>query len=188
MSWNQFIGITVLIYALTNPVGAIPIFLALTRQAGSVKTHRIIILACAAVAIFFVGSTLLGKQILGFFNVGLDDFRIAGGLLALFIAFEMFQAQYGKFVPTHSTSGDEMDVHGFAITPFAFPPLVGPAELSIIITLSNDNPAWIPKILLAAACLIATFLGWALNPSTQSHYPVSAYVELRVQRTRDSKS
>jgi small neutral amino acid transporter SnatA (MarC family) len=103
MSWNQFIGITVLIYALTNPVGAIPIFLGLTRKAGSVKTHRIIILACSAVAIFFVGSALLGKEILDFFNVGLDDFRIAGGLLALFIAFEMFQAQYGKFVqPTHN--------------------------------------------------------------------------------------
>jgi multiple antibiotic resistance protein len=72
MAWNQFIGITVLIYALTNPVGAIPIFLGLTRQAGSTKTHRITILACSAVAIFFVGSALLGKEILGFFNVGLD--------------------------------------------------------------------------------------------------------------------
>jgi multiple antibiotic resistance protein len=159
MSWNQFIGITVLIYALTNPVGAILIFLGLTRKAGSVKTHRIIILACSAVAIFFVGSALLGKEILDFFNVGLDDFRIAGGLLALFIAFEMFQAQYGKFVqPTHNAAGDEMDIHGFAITPFAFPLLVGPAELSIIITLSNDNPGWIAKPLLAAACLIATVL------------------------------
>jgi hypothetical protein len=83
MSWNQFIGITVLIYALTNPVGAIPIFLQLTRQAGSVKTHRIIILACSAVAMFFAGSALPGKEILDFFNIGLDDFRIAGWLLAL---------------------------------------------------------------------------------------------------------
>jgi multiple antibiotic resistance protein len=97
----------------------------------------------------------LAREILGFFNVGLDDFRIAGGLLALFIAFEMFQAQYGKFVqPTHNAAGDEMDIHGFAITPFAFPLLVGPAELSIIIKLSN----WIAKPLLAAACLIATLL------------------------------
>jgi MarC family membrane protein len=96
---------------------------------------------------------------LGFFNVGLDDFRIAGGLLALLIAFEMFQAQYGTFVqPTHSATGEEVDVHGLAITPFAFPLLVGPAELSIIITLSNDNPGWIAKALLGAACLIATFL------------------------------
>ena len=94
MAWNQFIGITMLLFALTNPVGAIPIFLAMTRQAGSVKTHRIIILASAAVAIFFVGSIVLGKEILSFFNVGLDDFRIAGGLLALVIAFEMFQTQH----------------------------------------------------------------------------------------------
>jgi multiple antibiotic resistance protein len=45
-----------------------------------------------------------------------------------------------------------------SITPFAFPLLVGPAELSIIITLSNDKPGWIAKALLAAACLIATLL------------------------------
>jgi small neutral amino acid transporter SnatA (MarC family) len=42
-----------------------------------VKTHRIIILACSAVAIFFVGSALLGREILAFFNVGLDGFRLS---------------------------------------------------------------------------------------------------------------
>src|SRR5579871_4463566 len=98
MAWNQFIGITMLLYALTNPVGAIPLFLLMTRQAGSSNRQRIIVLACTAVAVFFVGAAFFGSQILGFFNVGLDDFRIAGGLLALVIAFEMFQAQYGKFI------------------------------------------------------------------------------------------
>ena len=158
MAWNQFIGITMLLFALTNPVGVIPIFLAMTRQAGSVKTHRIIILASAAVAIFFVGSIVLGKEILSFFNVGLDDFRIAGGLLALIIAFEMFQAQYGKLVPPADMTGNEVDIHGFVITPLAFPLLVGPAEMSIMITLSNDNPGWLAKALLAAASVLATFL------------------------------
>ncbi|MCS3694712.1 multiple antibiotic resistance protein [Bradyrhizobium elkanii] len=148
-----------LLYALTSPVGAIPVFLAITRQARSANIHRIIVLACTAVAVFFVGAAVLGKQILGFFNVGLDDFRIAGGLLALVIALEMFQAQYGKFL--QSTSGvdsSEVDIHGMAITPFAFPLLVGPAQVGIMITLSNDNPGWLAKALLAAASIIATFL------------------------------
>jgi multiple antibiotic resistance protein len=159
MIWNQFVGIAMLLYALTNPVGAIPIFLTITRQAGSANIHRIIILACTAVAVFFVGAALLGKEILGFFNVGLDDFRIAGGLLALVIALEMFQAQYGKFIqPASGVESSEVDVHGMAITPFAFPLLVGPAELSIMITLSNDNPGWLSKLLLAAASIVATFL------------------------------
>jgi multiple antibiotic resistance protein len=42
--------------------------------------------------------------------------------------------------------------------PFAFPPLVGPAEMSILITLSNDNPSSLDKGLLAAASIIATLL------------------------------
>jgi multiple antibiotic resistance protein len=159
MAWNQFIGITILLFALTNPVGAIPVFLLMTRQAGSLNRHRIIILACTAVAIFFVGAAFFGKQILSFFNVGLDDFRVAGGLLALVIAFEMFQAQYGKFIqPAGGVDSSEVDVHGIAITPFAFPLLVGPTEISIIITLSNDNPGWSAKTLLAISSILATFL------------------------------
>jgi len=168
MPWNQFIGVTMLLFALTNPVGAIPIFLQLTRQTRNTKVHEIIIIAAASVAIFLIGSVLLGKSILNFFNVGLDDFRIAGGLLALFIAFEMFQARYGKLIrPVGATSGREMDVRGVAITPFAFPLLVGPAEMSIMITLANDNSSWVGKALLTAASLIATFfMGLTLWLST----------------------
>jgi multiple antibiotic resistance protein len=55
MAWNQFVGITMLLYALTNPVGAVPFFLAMTRKVESVQIHRIIILASAAVAVFFMG-------------------------------------------------------------------------------------------------------------------------------------
>jgi small neutral amino acid transporter SnatA (MarC family) len=118
----------------------------MTRQAGTVKTHRIIVLASMAVAIFFVGSALLGKQVLSFFNVGLDNFRIAGGLLALMIAFEMFQAQYGKFIQiADETARDEVDIHGLAITPFAFPLLVGPAELSIMILSPTTIPDGLPR-------------------------------------------
>jgi multiple antibiotic resistance protein len=38
--------------------------------------------------------------------------------------------------------------------PFAFPLLVGPAEISIVINLSN--PGWLSKILLAVASMVAT--------------------------------
>lgn len=102
---------------------------------------------------------MFGKEILAFFNVGLDDFRIAGGLLVLVIAFEMFQAQYTKFIPRADEANDsEIDIHGLAITPFAFPLLVGPAELSIMITLSNDNPGWHGKVFLATAAVVAASL------------------------------
>lgn len=165
MELNRFIGISALLYSLSNPVGVIPIFLGLTSGAKSSHRPRVIFIAALAVGTLLIAAALAGKYVLAFFNVGLDDFRIAGGLLALFIAFEMFQARYGGFMHTaEETSEAETDLHGVAITPLAFPLLVGPAEMSIMITLATDQPGWAEKLslifiaLLTAAMIALTLL------------------------------
>ena len=169
MNANEFIGITMLLYALANPVGVIPIFLDLTQNLERIRTPRIILIASAAVAGFLIISVILGKQILDFFNVGLDDFRIAGGLLVLFIAFEMFQARHGGFIQTREERSEaELDVHHIAITPLAFPLLVGPAEMSIMITLASDKPGWVDKALLVTSSLTtAALVGFTLWMATR---------------------
>src|SRR3954447_20626802 len=86
VAWNKFVGITMLLYGLINPVGVIPIYMSLIRRTADVQAHRIIALASVAVACLLIIAAMFGRQILAFFNVGLDDFRVAGGLLALFIA------------------------------------------------------------------------------------------------------
>lgn len=159
MGVNEFIGITMLLFALANPLEVIPIFLGFTQMQKGVKAARIIFIASIAVAAFLIISTFLGEHILAFFNVGVDDFRIAGGLLALFIAFEMFQAKFGGIMQTPDEKTEaEADIHGIAITPLAFPLLVGPAEMSIMITLAGDMPNWSDKMLLALSALITAIL------------------------------
>jgi multiple antibiotic resistance protein len=100
MAWNRFMGTTMLLYGLINPTGVIPIYMNLVRKADSARAHQIIVAAATAVVSLLIAAAIFGEQMLSLFNVGLDDFRIAGGLLALFIAFEMFQARYGGFMQT----------------------------------------------------------------------------------------
>jgi multiple antibiotic resistance protein len=159
MSWHQLIGITILLYGLINPVGAVPIYSHLVRKASNEKAHRILQIASLAVGSLLISAALWGGPILRLFNVGIDDFRIAGGLLALVIAFEMFQAHYGGFLQTLEEKAEaEREIHSVAITPLAFPLLVGPAELSVMITLSNDSPGLRDKGVLVAAALLTTAL------------------------------
>jgi multiple antibiotic resistance protein len=159
MALNKFVGITMLLYGLINPIGVIPIYMHLIRKTADVRAHRIIALASAAVACLLISAGLFGRQILAFFNVGIDDFRIAGGLLALVIAFQMFQAHYGGFIQTIEERAEaETDLHGIAITPLAFPLLVGPAEMSIMITLSNDLSHAVDEAMLIGAVLFTTLL------------------------------
>jgi len=159
MGWHQFVGTTLLLYGLINPIGVVPIYSHLVREDSSRQAHRILAIASLAVGCLLILAALWGKPILAFFNVGLDDFRIAGGLLALVIAFEMFRARYGAFLQTIEEKAEaDADLHGIAITPLAFPLLVGPAEMSVIITLSNDTPSLWAKGLLVTSVIVTTAL------------------------------
>jgi multiple antibiotic resistance protein len=156
---NELVGATMLLYGLINPIGVIPVYLSLVQRVSPERAHRIILVAAVAVACLLAAAAAMGRQILSFFNVGLDEFRIAGGLLALVIAFEMFRAHYGTFTQTIEERLEaESDVSGIAITPLAFPLLVGPAEMSIMITLSNGHPRPVDKMLLVCVGLLATCL------------------------------
>src|ERR1700712_5555400 len=157
MDWHRLIGNTFLLYGLINPVGALPIYLHLLEHGAHNAARRVLPVAAAAVAGLLVIAAVLGQQVLSFFNVGIDDFRIAGGILALVIAFEMFQAHYGGFLQTiEERTEAEGDLHGVAVTPLAFPLLVGPAELSVMITLSNDTPDLGSKVLLVLSILLTS--------------------------------
>jgi multiple antibiotic resistance protein len=159
VSANELVGTTMLLYGLINPIGVVPVYMSLVQRVSRERAHRIILVAAIAVASLLASAAAMGRQILMFFNVGLDDFRIAGGLLALVIAFEMFRAHYGAFTQTIEERLEaESDVSGIAVTPLAFPLLVGPAEMSVMITLSNSHPRPVDKMLLIGVSLLATCL------------------------------
>lgn len=159
MGVNEFVGIVTFLYAVANPIGVVPIFLGLTKKLSSEKTIKIVVISSIAVAALLTLSVLLGEHILRFFNVSIDDFRIAGGMLVLFIAFNMFQAHYGGIMQTLEEKLEaEEDVAEIAITPLAFPLLVGPAEMSIMITYANDMEGWDGKGLLALTGLVTAML------------------------------
>ena len=159
MGWHKFVGTTLLLYGLINPIGVVPIYSHLVREESTQRADRILLIASFAVGCLLILAALWGEPILAFFNVGLDDFRIAGGLLALVIAFEMFQARYGAFLQTLEEKAEaDRDIHGIAVTPLAFPLLVGPAEMSVIITLSNDASTLRAKGMLVASVVFTTGL------------------------------
>ena len=174
MELTRFVGLATLLSALANPIGIVPIFLSLTGRGHSINRPKIVFIAATAVAALLITSALFGRDALAFFNVGLDDFRIAGGLLALFIAFEMFQAHYGGILQTaEERSEAELDLHSVAITPLAFPLLIGPAEMSIMITLASDHPDWRQKAgLMAAALLSAAMIALTLMAAT----PINRFI------------
>lgn len=121
-------------FAIMNPFVNLPIFLALTtgftvaqQRVLAVKITLFSALMCAVILV-------AGQQIIGFFGVTIDQFRIAGGLVLGHIAWTMLN---GKEAPSHhgtATEQDQMkDLSGLAFYPITFPMIVGPGTIATLI-------------------------------------------------------
>ncbi|MBN9023832.1 MAG: MarC family protein, partial [Rhizobiales bacterium] len=71
---------------LLDPISAIPLMLALTPGYTPRQRMRVAFVASATVFVTLIVASLLGEEILDFFAISPDLFRVAGGLLVLLIA------------------------------------------------------------------------------------------------------
>lgn len=121
-------------FAIMNPFVNLPIFLALTagftvsqQRALAIKITIFSAIMCAAIL-------LAGQQIIGFFGITIDQFRIAGGIVLAHIAWSMLN---GNSITSHHGSDKEQDhiedLTGLAFYPITFPMIVGPGTIATLI-------------------------------------------------------
>jgi multiple antibiotic resistance protein len=142
--------IDLLINALTtilvtiDPPGLAPIFLSLTT--GMSRHERFLVARRGTLIAFFILSAfaLFGNGILGLLGISIGAFRIAGGLLLFWIAFEMiFEKRNERKEKTGEAAISRDHIHNIAVFPLALPLIAGPGAISATILLSGSFSATI---------------------------------------------
>ena len=89
LNWDQLFNSLVTLMVTIDPPGLAPLFLVLTR--GMDRSQRRQVAVRASIISFAVLSmfALLGIAILSVFGITIAAFRVAGGFLLFYIAFEM---------------------------------------------------------------------------------------------------
>lgn len=143
----SFARATVALFIIIDPLGLIPVFLALTHDA-SPEERRAIFDRAAAVAFFLLlVFAFTGTGILKLFGITVGDFEIAGGILLLVLAMRIIsEAHYGV----------EGEVRA-GVVPIAVPLLVGPGAITTTIVLIGLYGLWI-----TVAAVVASFAASAL--------------------------
>ena len=92
--FDSFLVQFVVLWAVIDPIGSIPVFLAKTaglKPHISRKIARKAIIISAFILLFFL---LLGQALLELMQIPLSAFQIAGGLVLLIFAFTMIFAGF----------------------------------------------------------------------------------------------
>ena len=74
-------------FAIMNPFVNLPLFLSLTQEQDAATQRRTAVRTTISSTVMCTVVLLLGATILRFFGIGVDDFRIAGGIVLLIISF-----------------------------------------------------------------------------------------------------
>ncbi|XBQ16553.1 MAG: MarC family protein [Oceanicaulis sp.] len=168
------------LFAMLNPLAAMPVFLSLTEGEDEASRRRTAITATIATLVACFAVALLGKQILGLFGIAIDSFRIAGGILLFSIALTMISgARHASSAGSERERGQMQKVDNPAVYPFTIPMTVGPGTIATLIIFSEQvtNPmkagvfaavVVIVVALLCAALLIAPLIDRVISQTART--------------------
>jgi len=121
------------LFVAMDPVGNLPIFLALTQ--GGTATHRKKTANLATLTAFGVGLLFVavGKAIFSLLAIEVTDFLMAGGIILLILAIRYLIT--GKAVEIGDVSASET----IGVVPLGTPLVVGPAVLAALLLLMGRH-------------------------------------------------
>lgn len=160
--FNAFVTILVTI----DPPGLAPIFLAVTRGMSRDQRHQVSIRASTIGFCVMALFAIAGASILSVFGITLPAFRVAGGFLLFFIAFEMvFEKRQDRKEKISDVAITRDHIHNIAAFPLAIPLIAGPGAISATVLLSGSFQGWAAQATLVGiilVCLLATYLVFML--------------------------
>ena len=160
--FNAFVTILVTI----DPPGLAPLFLAVTRGMTREERNQVSVRASIIGFVVMALFAVAGASILSVFGITLPAFRVAGGFLLFFIAFEMvFEKRQDRKEKISDVAITKDMIHNIAAFPLAIPLIAGPGAISATVLLSGSFHGWIGQAALVGiilVCLLLTYLVFIL--------------------------
>ncbi|MFZ5774153.1 MAG: YchE family NAAT transporter [Thermodesulfobacteriota bacterium] len=130
---SEYFKFMITLFAIVNPIGAIPIYISLTDGYPPEDRAKIVRITPTAVVAILLVALFSGEFILRFFGISIGSFRVGGGILLLLMATSMLQARTSRAAHTRVEAEETADRETIAVVPLAIPLLAGPGAISTVI-------------------------------------------------------
>ena len=147
-----FLSAFITLFVVIDPPGCAPIYAGLTKGASAAQSRsmavRAVLIATAILLVF----ALFGQDLLGALHIELDSFRIAGGFMLFWIAFEMV---FEKRTKRREERVEKMiaspEIEDVSVFPMAMPMLAGPGAIAAVMLLMNEADGLQESLVVLAA-------------------------------------
>ena len=127
LNMEELIQSTMVLFAVVDIVGSIPILVDVKQKAGDIHAGRASLVTLGIMLAFLV----LGERIIGFLGVDVNSFAVAGSFVLFFMALEMV-------LGIELFKQDPRAMKTATIVPVAFPLIAGAGSMTSIISLRAE--------------------------------------------------
>ena len=132
MSFEFAITVVAAIFAIVNPIGNIPVFVAITQDYTPEQKRRVIRKVCLVAASVLLAFGIFGNYIFAIYGITIPAFKIAGGLLLFSIAFNMTRGQVGRTKMTGEEHEEALEKEEVGVVPLGIPLFAGPGAITTV--------------------------------------------------------
>ncbi len=155
------------VFFVVDPIGVVPIFLAITARDSPKKVRSMALRASIAGGGILFFFALFGGVVFKVLGVSLSAFRVAGGILLLMTALDMLRA---KTSATKTTAEEEKEGEAkedVSLVPLAIPLLSGPGSIATVMVLMSHGRHVVTAIPVLVS-IVLTFVAsyFILNGAT----------------------
>ena len=167
-----FVSIFVIYFVVIDPIGMVPLFVALTGGLSTRAKLRMALEGPFIAGIILVFFAVFGAQLLTYLGISLVAFKIGGGLLLFQVAIEMLSSKRLQRkqrtvsdAPHKETMEHQKDdqqnsetTEISSVYPLAIPLLAGPAAIVSVMVVTSDTATDPESRLIGLAALCTTLL------------------------------
>jgi multiple antibiotic resistance protein len=124
---TQFIGAFVVLFAIIDIVGTLPVIMNLQHNGRHVSASRASIISL----ILFIGFMYMGKAFLSLFSLDVSSFAVAGSIIVFIIAMEMVLDI--EIFHSNNTVGNDV-----TFTPVVFPLIAGAGSFTTLLSIRSQ--------------------------------------------------
>ena len=153
---TELIKTFVILLAIIDPIGNLPVYISLTVNKNNDEHKSIILKTCLASVALLIVSFLFGKYIFVFFGIQMPAFKLIGGIFLVYIAFTMLTDSKTSHL-LYEGGDAKSDI---ALMPMTFPLFIGPAAISSVIIQSSEFTLWSAKLISIIEFVVIGVIIW----------------------------
>ena len=138
MGWEYLESALVTLLVTLDPAGLAPLFIGLTHGMSGAQKREVALRASVIAFTILAAFAFGGRFVMDALGISIPAFRIAGGLLLFYIAFDMiFELRGERRAEVASTAVSIDHVRNVAAFPLAIPLMAGPGSITATMLLAG---------------------------------------------------